>query len=87
MGDLRGIKVNYTAALGFSMNGNLENFDDASDEEYGLMWKAKASTRALCDIIEKHNLEKEVEELYEIYAVEEKAIWEEWANKVAENRK
>ena len=69
------------------MSNDLEIFEDYPDEEVGLTWKVQASFRALHDIVEKHNLGEEVEVLYEIYAVEEKAKWEEWAKGITEKRK
>jgi hypothetical protein len=69
------------------MSKDCESFEDEVNGDVSYMWAAKASARAMCDIIEKHNLTEEVEELYEIYAIEEKAIWEEWARKIDEKRK
>jgi hypothetical protein len=70
------------------MSNDLEVFEEYSEEEEsGSLWRVKASTRAMVDIIYRHNLEKEVEALYEIYVIEEKAKWEEWASKFTEKRK
>jgi len=66
------------------MSSDLVSFEDYSDEEEGVMWRLKASTRALFDIVEKYNLEEEVEALYEIYVAEEKAVWEKWAREITE---
>jgi hypothetical protein len=69
------------------MSDDFESFEDEADEDGGFMWKMKASTRAMVDVIYEHNLEGEVEALYEIYAIEEKAKWEEWFHKIDEKRK
>jgi hypothetical protein len=84
---LRSIERNYIVVLETIMSDDFESFEDELDEDVSYMWTAKASVRAMCDIIEKHNLAEEVEELYQIYVAEEKAIWDEWAKNFDEKRK
>lgn len=68
------------------MNDDLWEIEDESSDDPDGIASLKATTRALVEVLEKHNLEEEFEELYQKYLPEEIQKRKDWWAEIVEQK-